>query len=442
VIEIIVDAAFFDVAAPVPREDYPATAFVRGVCEMKKLALGALVVGLSAACGGGGGGGVKLLDASIDAQVVCNPSAGTGCATGEKCTWIVDAKGTDRNNDIGHTGCTAVGTKALGAACSETTLADGSFSDDCGAEAMCISSVCKPICDLDAVSGTGACATNFSCAAYGGVFVSGTSATAGVCEPGCDPITQRLLVGDFEACGSQDPTQPDFTCVPSRGFGSFHCAPSGTLVYANVGGKEPLADSQGNFFANGCAPGFIPFYPQDADAGTNTIVCAGLCAAVTVDSTIAGADNPDKINQGDKTVAGKLLADAAPVIGHATCGVGIKGTELDEDCRFIWSGLEQDPTQAVRTPYSDTLGACLPYSKFVFTNDAPPPAVLVLPSCAKLPKTAPKDDFFGSAAAQGCYSLTDALALPPPTALRRRPHGLAGYRPAYGPAPMARHIFD
>jgi len=409
---------------------------------MKKLALGAFLVGLSAACGGGGGGGVKLLDASIDAQVVCNPSAGTGCATGEKCTWIVDVKGADRNNDIGHTGCAAVGAKAVGAACSEVTLTNGSFSDDCGAEAMCISGVCKPICDLDAVTGTGACSTNFSCASYGGVFISGDSATAGVCEPGCDPITQRMLVGDFEACGSQDPTQPDFTCVPSRGFGSFHCAPSGTLVYGNTAGKEPLADSLGRFFANGCAPGFIPLYPQDNDAGANTIVCGGLCAAVTVDATIAGPDNPDKINQGDKSVAGKLMADVTPVAGHATCATGIKGAELDEDCRFIWDLVEPDPTKAVRTPYSDTLGVCLPYSKFVFKNTVPDPPVRVLPSCAQLPRTAPDMDFFGSAADQGCYSLTDALALPAAVMLRKRSHSPVGYRLAYGATQLARHVFD
>src|SRR5690348_9439119 len=70
---------------------------MRGVSQMKKLAFGALIVGLIAACGGSSSNNNKkiiLPDGSgsggPDAPMTCNPLTQTGCAAGQKCTWVTD----------------------------------------------------------------------------------------------------------------------------------------------------------------------------------------------------------------------------------------------------------------------------------------------------------------------------------------------------------------
>ena len=158
---------------------------------MRMQALGALFIGVVAACGGGGK--VKLLDAGVDAPVACNPVAQTGCMTGEKCTWIVDIDGSTTMAELGHVGCAAIGPSPTpdGATCTDATMAVNGGADTCVMGDLCISGKCKPICDPQLVGGAsaGACAANYACATYAGVFSSGGPALAGVCEPTCDPLT-------------------------------------------------------------------------------------------------------------------------------------------------------------------------------------------------------------------------------------------------------------
>jgi hypothetical protein len=411
---------------------------------MKKLALGALFISLAAACGSGGGK-VNLLDASVDAPSVCNPVAQTGCMTGEKCTWIVDIDGTATADEIGHIGCVAAGTIPDGSPCGDAVAASNGGADMCIKGELCISGKCKPICDPQLVDGTapGACALNFSCSLYSGVFVSTGDPVAGVCEPGCDPLTQALSVGttNTAACGSADATKPSGTCVPSRGFKSFHCAPTGMSIYTKTDRQPPLADAHGNVFANGCAPGFIPFYVQDADAGLMTTVCSGMCAPLKVDATIATDIAHKDDNRGDKTVVGKLLVDPAPVAGHATCDVGVKGSTVSskfgEDCRYLWFPLAQgDPTKAQVTPYNDTLGICFAYEKYLTITMPGMTQKFPEKSCAELPVTAPTDDPFGSAKENGCYPLADSIGV------RKRARSAPSYRLANGDGLALRHVFD
>jgi hypothetical protein len=424
---------------------------------MKNLVLGALLIGLGAACGGGSSP-PKLLDAGVGldaaSPVTCDPIAQTGCSAAEKCTWIidVDADPTAGTDPVGHAGCAAVGTTPLGGACDDATATANGGADHCVAGSLCISQKCKAICDVQLASGTakGSCDIDHACAAYSGVFISGNNATAGVCEPGCDPLTQRLLVGGAEQCGATSVTQPDVACTPASGFTSFLCAPSGADVYARTERDAALTDSLGNAYSNGCSPGYVALFPKDLDAGANTVICSGLCAPQKVDSVLAGPDNPDNINEGDKTALGKLLTDTAPVAGHATCGADSKGSATDaEDCVYLWEVLASfsnvAPSEALRTPYSDTVGVCFAFGSYLVAPDATQPTMLVpFQSCATLPppEMVTAADTFGSAADNGCYSLTETLAHPDAAAARSAVRRAPRFRGAYGPAQLARHVFD
>lgn len=408
---------------------------------MKKLPLAALLAA-AVTCLACGGGETQLLDASVDAGQACDPIQQAGCMAGERCTWVVDA---DTPTRIGHVGCVPDGTVPVDGACTTASATANGGVDTCVAGTLCISRRCKPICDPQLVEGSapGACPINFACSLYQGFFESGNTATAGVCEPACDPLTQRLKVGttSIEACGSTDPAQPSGACIRGPGFRSFVCAPTGPELYARTDRQPPLLAPSGAPYPNGCAPGFIPFYLEDASSTMKTL-CSGMCAPVKVDSTIAGMRGNEKLNEGDATALGKLATDPMPVAGHATCADGIKGSEPinGEDCRFLWFPLAHgNPALAVQTPYNNTLGICFSFSRFVTidtdgngTADAPEK------SCKAL-GTEP-DPIFRTAEQNGCYPLPVGSA-----AFQRNPRRIGSYRLSHGEdgeGLAVRHVFE
>ena len=81
---------------------------------------------------------------------------------------------------------------ALGGACTDPVAGPMGY-DDCAKGTVCLSGECKAICDVN--GGTPACAENFACTRYADFFESGGTAVAGVCDPGCDPLTQDLKIG-------------------------------------------------------------------------------------------------------------------------------------------------------------------------------------------------------------------------------------------------------
>lgn len=424
---------------------------------MKNLILWAAVVALAAACGGGSK--PLLIDASTDALMVCNPIAQTGCMANEKCTWLVDAdpNPTTMTAEIGHVGCAPVDATAFaeGAACTGAKAGVAGGADNCVKGDICISRVCKQICDPQLASGAGpgACNTTHACLSYRGVFESTGIPSAGACEIGCDPLTQQLATTKAEACGAADATMPTGTCVPTTGeFKSFACAP--TLTVMATDRVAPLGDSRG-FFGNGCAPGFLPFFFEDASGAQKTL-CSGMCAPVKLDSTIYGqmkAANP-AYNAGDINALGKLPADPAAVAGHATCVNTVKGSIAPdvngngiEDCRYIWAPLatSSTPPAIVDTPYNNTLGMCFAYSKFKTidtNNDSTPDAFEK--SCKDL-GTAP-DMAYGTAEQNGCYPVAGfpggPTARTSPLAFKPNPYRLGSFRLAYGTGIVARHVFD
>jgi len=433
---------FFAVTAVIPGKIADSMVHVRRSSSMKKLALGALLTGLAAACGGGK---VNLLDAGVDAPQACNPIRQTGCKANEKCTWIVDIDADPTampmKDEIGHAGCAPVGATPDGATCTDAAAATNGGADTCVAGDLCIAQKCKPICDpqLVAGAGAGACAADYSCSGYRGVFESGGAATAGVCEPACDPLTQRLKVGALEACGSADPAKPRSTCIPASGLKAFACAPTGPSLYGLTDRAVPLGD-----FPNACAPGFLPFYFEDASGAMKTL-CSGMCAPLKMDKDIAMAavNDPTHVNdnRGDRTALGKLPTDAMPGPMKSTCDVAVKGSAVmdlhGEDCRFLWFPLAQgDPTKALQSPYNDTLGICFAYEKFLTVTMPGMTQKFPEKSCADLPVDAPATDPYGSAKENGCYPLSQSLGF------RKAAHRTPSYRLANGDGPMVRHVFD
>jgi hypothetical protein len=386
--------------------------------------------------------------------MVCNPIAQTGCMANEKCTWLVDADAnqTTMTPEVGHVGCVAVAAAiADGMACTNAKAGVSGGADNCVKGDICISSVCKQICDPQLASGAGggACDATHACISYRGVFESTGIATAGACEVGCDPLTQRLATSKAESCGAADPTKPTGTCVPTTGdFKSFACVP--TLTVAATDRMAPLGDSRG-IFGNGCAPGFLPFFFEDGSGAMKTL-CSGMCAPVKMDSDIFKTATNNQ-PYGDTSALGKLPGDPAAVAGNATCLINVKGSlttdQGTEDCRFIWAPLatSSNPPAIVNTPYNNTLGMCFAYSRFT-AKDPNSTATVPLKSCKDLSTTA--DPILGTADDNGCYPVDGfPLATTPTTPARTTPYlfkpnpnWIGNFRLAYSSGAMARHVFD
>jgi hypothetical protein len=376
---------------------------------MMKLALGALLVGL-VACGGGED--PILIDAPAnDGGAACNPVAQTGCAPNEKCTWIIDQV---VPSEVGHIGCAPVTGSEVGAGESCLDAGDeggpppgASGFDNCVKGAICIARICQDICDPQAVGAESTCDAQHECGSYSGLFEQGGSTVAGACDPLCTLHDQKLVVDGSEACGSTDANQPNRGCYPNAFFKTGSCAPvrrddspnniAGQPLHNDrVDGVEPLTNAAGDAFKNGCAPGFIAFYPE-SDAGMN-FRCTGICAPTSLNSANVVA-TPTK-EFGDVTVSVKLPREAAAAVGNGVCSVGKKGRASPQNCVFMYgSELLSDGTiDPMLGPEGEQFGFCFPHSIFHFDKDGDGVEETVFPNFKTLP--AP------SAATTGEFPLT------------------------------------
>ncbi|HEY4179416.1 MAG TPA: hypothetical protein VGM90_21375 [Kofleriaceae bacterium] len=378
---------------------------------MKKLALGALIAGL-AACGGGGGSNssstIIVPDGNGDdggGVVGCSPTAQTGCNANEKCTWINDQD----DPPIGHIGCAPDGNIAIGSTCTEPAAGPMGY-DTCAKGSYCISGECKQICDNN--GGTPACDGDHSCTIYDGLFESSGSTVAGVCDPGCDPLTQDLKIGTNKvACGSTMATMPNKGCY---GFDDYSCAPVPAGALTLTDRQVPKSNASGNAYLNGCAPGFIPFFFEMT--GSTKTLCSGLCAALESDNTKTGgtpATTPLQKAQGDAAALGKLPGDATAVAGHATCLPAAKGSNATASrCLFIWPFVQKDDgtfDQGFQTgPYFDKMGVCMDISKFQYDMNGDMTPDTAYPGCESLPpRSATTTQTYDDAADWGCYTFAN-----------------------------------
>jgi hypothetical protein len=205
---------------------------------------------------------------------------------------------------------------------------------------------------------------------------------AGVCDPGCDPLTQALKVGtSTAACGSPTPDMPSKGCY---GYDQFGCAPTGPSSWTLTDRTMPRTNAAGNPYLNGCAPGFIPLFFEQT--GSTRTLCTGFCAALEIDSTAPHVGNV----KGDATALGKLPTSPAAVAGDATCNANKKGSEASSSCRFLWPYLVDGSTGELplafdQSIHRDTLGVCMAIAYFLYDSDNDMIPDASYPDCATLP---------------------------------------------------------
>jgi hypothetical protein len=374
---------------------------------MKKLALGALLVGLLAACGGDDGhnGKIMPIDGGADSTgpMTCNPLTQAGCAAGEKCTWLIDAT---MPQYVGHIGCAPDGAVAVDGACTYGAAGATGY-DDCAKGSVCSqyrtpgnAGICKQLCDQQ--GGTPACDANHVCVTYSGLFSSGSTdpAAAGVCDKACDPLTDN----DFDGSGTIDTKTTD-TCGSAANVGCYG-VPSGGVPPAtgwsctgdvNAMVAQPtglrhrvqcidgnMCSDSGTIYINSCNQGYLPLLREST--ATSTAICTALCKPANCSTGNCGNQGiarqgvaGDACNLNDRM--GTFQAAAVRTSTNANMPSFETG---GEHCRYIWSFEIDDQGNFLRSPTSDTVGFCFDHSKYQWDSNADDTPDTDYPSCALL----------------------------------------------------------
>lgn len=359
---------------------------------MQKLALGAFVA-LLVACGSSTDNKVHIVTDSgggSGSDSTCNPLAQTGCATGEKCTWVYDLVSSDGLQILGHVGCAPEGDKAVGAQCTRNAAGAQGW-DDCTKAGFCKAKrelvgpggqgVCEQICDNN--GGDPMCGANAHCVAYHNIFEVSTMNVAGVCDVKCDPFADN----DFNHEGSGAVTRPGTQCQSYEGcYGypgkttiptSFSCAREYNTDLHN---RNECTDSSGNSLSNanplsrvacasasnGCSQGQMPLLIEAT--GSMTAICVSMCkpkscwmgncgGSTSVLSNLTG-DPADPGNQCQATARKGFLNPAIP-----------NGGNNGDQCVFNWQFEITTQNQLLTSPYDDTLGWCEDHSQYKYDKD-------------------------------------------------------------------------
>lgn len=381
-----------------------------------------LALGLTAACGDDGNATDDTLDDIGDdtgdvpsdgpTAGVCDPLTQAPCAENERCTWIVTQKDDPTTEaieaNVGRLGCAIAGTIEVGGECTITGPAfpaatnpvDGTGSDipdQCVKGAWCREfldgkGICKTICDTANV-GT-SCSAGFTCRGVNSTFLSMGTIIAGICEPTCNPVTQKTDTDGAEACGSPDPANPFIGCYAGAGADggvAFACSriprdSKGRTHGMTAYGPTDSAGTQTGEFSNGCEAGYVPAY-DDADPTVTISDCTGTCAPADSDNSTPALQ---AAATGDVTALAKLFTESTAQVNRGTCVVGKKGSTQASDCRYTWGvyNVTAATGDVTESPLNDTTGLCFPYSQFTYDHDrdlGEVTAEIGIPSCRDLP---------------------------------------------------------
>ncbi len=368
---------------------------------MQKLALGALVA-LSVACSGNSDNKVHIVtdSGSGGSDTACNPLTQTGCATGEKCTWIYDLVSADATNILGHVGCAPEGDKAVGDQCTRNAAGAEGW-DDCTKDGFCKAKreligpggvgVCEQVCDNN--GGDPTCAADASCVAYHNIFEDSGMNVAGVCDKKCDPFADN----DPLHTGSGAPTRPGTQCQAYEGcYGYPSSKPQTPTSYScareyntDLHHRDECTDTSGNSLSsanplsqvacatasNGCSEGYMALYYEMT--GSMVVVCTAMCKPADCYAGNCGSNSANLT--GDPAGRQCIPAQIAGTPVPATTGSnGVNG----DQCVFNWR-YEIDTTgNWAMSPYSDTAGWCFQHQLYLYdvngdmmydSNDAAPP---------------------------------------------------------------------
>jgi len=389
---------------------------------MKKLAFGALLVGLLvAACGGDDGHHPILLDSGSNTNMTCNPLTQAGCAAGEKCTWLLDAL---MPSYVGHVGCAPDGTANTGESCMYGAPGTTGY-DNCKKGTVCGNyrggaGTCKTICDQQ--GGTPDCGTTHVCVTYSGLFSTGdtTPPAGGVCDLACDPFADN----DFDGSGTVS-TKSGTTCAASGsntvgcyGYPSYGTPPkTGWSCTNDINAMEAqptglrhrvqcveannCADPGPTIYVNSCNQGYLPLLIETT--GVSTAICVAMCAPHNCYMGNCGTATTFDFQHGD-----------APHRCTATDRVGtFDQTVAGESCQYLWYREVDDQGNYLASATSNSLGFCFDHSKYLYDSDGDNTADKPLPPCSTLANgfgsgSAPSDPNYWGAADLGCVDTTNA----------------------------------
>ena len=274
----------------------------------------------------------------------CNVLTQSGCATGQKCTWIEVA---DTPAEIGRVGCVANGIVPPDGACTRGPAGDTTGFDDCAAGLICVDGTCRDICGFDG-SPAAACAIGFNCTRYSGLFSNGAEdPIAGACTPSCDPLTQQ------RANGSPCPVGEGCYLLTGATDTTAVCAGAGTLAHGET--------ITGTAFANTCLPGH---QPRRRDQVTSTFECGALC-------------KPADVYMGNNVAAeGGVTPYTCEAKGAAAPSDAMNG----ESCRYWWA---REPFDTV-SPFSNTMGWCFKHATFQYDSNGDMVLDAPFPRCPTL----------------------------------------------------------
>jgi hypothetical protein len=301
-----------------------------------------------AGTGGGGSSGTGGGAAGTGGTgTSCDPVAQTGCATGQRCSWVWTSSAN------GHNACLADGTVSLGGACTVGVAGEATGFDNCKKGTSCVSGVCETICSTQPAD---TCPTNYGCNLYSNApfNVDGMS-PIGFCEPTCDPLTQKRDTDGAAACGSPNPSAPTKGCFGYPGV-KFTCA---TILSTTKTSEVPAGTPA---FRNSCAPGYLPLLPDMS--GSSTVICVALC-------------KPTNVSSASTTGAAGLPGSGS------TCPD--RGAGPPNECRY-W-GLFEDTSNG-NSAYTNTLGVCVDYPHYKYDSNNDTVLDTVWPSCTTLSPTA------------------------------------------------------
>jgi hypothetical protein len=360
---------------------------------------------------GDGGPADAAVDMSPDSfSGVCDPFAQTGCPSNQKCAWIA------LSTSSGMVGCAPNGTVAAGGACTPGPMG---MADNCVAGNQCANNKCEKICDTNH-----ACAANFFCDEYQGIFVgsgSNTTPFAGMCDAECDPFADNDFGGG---------TKPGTTCSGSQGCYGIpdYTTPTHYICgnqITSIGNRQACTGVCGPYL-NGCGQGYVPVFSDGT--GSSQVDCISFCRPADCSSAGCGASGANL--PGDPTAGPdgrrhqcNMTDSKLGTFNPATT------TNNGDQCVYEWY-LDVNPMNGMvtHTPTMNTVGYCLDHTLFAVPSNpamatncpsTTSPGCEPMPACNTLPIAGGMTAY--GAVDFGCVSTTTGGV--PLTGKPRRPPG-------------------